>query len=126
MKTKLLIIFIFSFAAAFGQTKENKSPCDSLGEIFTITEVMPTFPGKQKALDAFISENKRECDKSGTVFVTFVVDTAGLIKCTKILRGISYYCDTEALRLLTIMPKWNNATQNGKPVNCQYNLPVKF
>ena len=34
--------------------------------------------------------------------------------------------DAEALRIVKGMPKWTPGTQNGKPVNVKYTLPVNF
>jgi protein TonB len=55
-----------------------------------------------------------------------VVEKDGSIGDAKVLRGIGYSCDEEALRVVKGMPKWIPGTQNGKAVRVQFNMPVKF
>ncbi len=62
----------------------------------------------------------------GTVYVSFIVDTFGKVIRAEILKGISKECDQEAKRVVSLMPGWKAAKQNGIPVMVKMVLPIKF
>ena len=62
----------------------------------------------------------------GKIFVTFIVNEQGNIEDARVLRSFDPEMDTEAVRLIQEMPTWIPGKQNGKPVNCRFNLPVNF
>ena len=62
----------------------------------------------------------------GKVFVEFWVEPDGTLSGAHVERGLCASCDKEALRLVSIMPKWKPATQLGKPIKSRYLLPVAF
>lgn len=101
-------------------------------EIFRVVEAMPQFPGGEVELTRFLNKNidypmmARESDIQGRVYVTFVVETNGVITDVKIIRGIGGGCDEEAVRVVKLMPNWIPGKQRGKPVRVQFNLPVRF
>ncbi|RAJ10928.1 protein TonB [Chitinophaga skermanii] len=108
-------------------------PVEKKEEIYTFVEIMPSFPGGDQALHKFLNDKivypsmAAENGIEGTVFVTFVVDGDGNIKdfkTTGAVRGGGL--EEEALRVVKKMPKWNPGKQNGKPVNVQFNLPIRF
>ena len=90
----------------------------------------PEFPGGQDSLNAFMGANikwQQEKEWSGTVYVQFIVDTNGIIKDANILRGLGDGADREALRVFSIMPRWNPARDiYNKPVIWRMVLPIKF
>lgn len=102
-------------------------------EIFTFVEQPPTFPGGDEALAKYLSNNIRyphlatENGISGTVFVSFVVDSEGQIKDVKTV-GASKGggLEDEAVRVVKKMPKWKPGKQNGRQVSVQFNLPIRF
>ncbi len=97
-----------------------------------VVEVMPEFPGGDEARVKFLNKNliypdsARKHGIQGTVFATFTVDTNGSVSNPKILRGIGYGCDEEAIRIIKLMPKWKPSIQENKAVPVRMNLPVKF
>ena len=101
-------------------------------EVFTVVEVMPSFPGGRDKLMTYLSENIKypnEAKKNkveGRVFVSFVVEKDGTIDDVKILRGIGSGCDKESIRVIENMPKWTPGTQRGKAVRVAFNLPIMF
>jgi TonB family protein len=111
-------------------SKEEKSVQN--GDIFTVVEKMPSYPGGDEARIKFFTENikypqeARQKGITGTVFVTYIVEEDGSVTNVKILRGIGSGCDEEALRVVSLMPKWNPGMQRGKPVRTQFNIPIKF
>ena len=62
----------------------------------------------------------------GTVVVQFVVDKYGNLISPYVVRGISPDCDKEALRILSVMPKWIPGHHNGKDVKVAFTLPIRF
>lgn len=68
----------------------------------------------------------REKQISGKVWVRFQVNTAGKIQNAKVMKGLGYGCDQEAIRIVTNMPLWHPATVNGKPVTTALKIPIAF
>ena len=95
-------------------------------------ETMPQFPGGREVLLKYLAANIKypasavKAKKQGRVIVTFIVQKDGSITHAKIVRSIDPELDAEALRVVKGMPKWTPGTQNGKPVNVKYTVPVKF
>ena len=100
--------------------------------VFQIVEQMPQFPGGEKAMMKYVSENikypqeARDKDIDGRVFVSFVVEKDGSIGEVKVMRGIGGGCDEEAARVISAMPKWEPGKQKGKPVRVSYMMPITF
>ncbi|MGL4632053.1 MAG: TonB family protein, partial [Leadbetterella sp.] len=95
-------------------------------------DVSPSFPGGMKALMRYLGEEIRyperasKVDIAGKVFVRFVVEKDGSIADLKVLRGIGFGCDEEALRVLSGMPKWTPGSVKGNPVRSYFNIPISF
>ena len=101
-------------------------------DVYQIVEQMPEFPNGQEALMLYIAKQVKypaEAKKAGAygrVFVGFIVEPDGSLSDFKVLRGIGYGCDEEALRIVKSMPKWQPGMQRGKAVRVQYLVPVNF
>ena len=101
-------------------------------EIFGIVETMPMFRGGERKLMEFIGSNvvypKEAIDAGieGKVFVEFYIEKDGTVSDAKVLRGIGYGCDEEALRVIGLMPKWFPGKQRGHAVRVRYTLPINF
>lgn len=93
---------------------------------------VPQFPGGMSALGNFLQSNlnypprARANGVKGTVWVTFLVDKKGNVTNIQIARGIGMGCDEEAMRVVSLMPKWIPGKQRGIPVDVLYKLPVRF
>jgi TonB family protein len=101
-------------------------------KVYMVVEHQPEFPGGFDALKNFIRENmlypeaSRKAGKSGTVYVSMVINENGAVTDTKVLRGIDPAIDAEALRVVSSFPAWTAGTQNGKAVKVRYTLPIRF
>ena len=62
----------------------------------------------------------------GRVIVQFVVNTDGSIVDAQVVKPVNPYLDKEALRVVSIMPKWSPGKQRGKAVRVRFTLPVTF
>lgn len=99
-------------------------------------EIMPQFPGGDKALKEFIQKNLRyptEAMKKGIqgrVIVTFNVETDGSITDAKVVKAVDSLLNNEALRIVKSMPKWQpgGMMSKGKTVltKYKYTIPVIF
>ena len=101
-------------------------------DVYQIVEQMPEFPNGEEALMQYIAEQVKypaEAKKAGAygrVFIGFIVEPDGGLSDFKVLRGIGYGCDEEALRVVKSMPKWQPGMHRGKAVRVQYLVPVNF
>ena len=126
----LLLLFV-SNAFSMPQQEhpiENAMP----QEVEATDDTLPHFPGGEKALMKFLSENVKYPEQAsrdsvqGKVIVRFVVDTEGCVVSPTILRSLSPECDAEVLRVVGLMPRWLPCTQNGAAVEADFVLPVNF
>ena len=110
---------------------------------FAVIEDVPTFPGceeieKGKKLSCFntkVSEHinttfkypskARRKNIEGRVLVMFVINKEGDITNIE-TKGGDPILQTEALRIVRLLPKMKPGMQKGKPVNVKYTLPITF
>ncbi|MBU3677352.1 MAG: energy transducer TonB, partial [Chitinophagaceae bacterium] len=101
-------------------------------KVFDFVEQMPEFPGGETKLAEYLSKNIKypkqanENGIQGRVVLSFIVNEDGNITDIKVVRGIGYGCDQEAMRVVNGMPNWKPGRQNGKPVRVSFNLPIMF
>ena len=94
--------------------------------------IMPSFFGGEDAMYKWLSETikyplqAKETGIKGTVYITFVVEKDGSITGAQLMRDIGGGCGEEALRVVSLMPKWREGRQSNKPVRVQFVLPIKF
>ena len=88
---------------------------------------MPSFPGNiQEFLRTHLvwPAGRKNKKVEGKVIVKFYIERDGTCSQFKILRSLSPAFDTEVLRVLKLMPKWNvDSTAKG---GTWYVLPVSF
>ena len=100
--------------------------------VFQVVEEMPEFPGGMGECLKFLGKNIKypvEAQKAGVqgkVIVQFVVEKDGNIANPKVVRSIDPDLDGEAIRVISIMPKWKPGMQKGQPVRVKYTVPVTF
>lgn len=117
-------------------TETTTAPTDSLSlptdSVFEVAEVMPEFPGGTQALFKFISGNLKYPQNAidgqieGRVVLQFVVDKAGKVGNTRVVRSIDPALDQAAIDVVRALPDWKPGMQDGQPVNVRYTLPVNF
>ena len=95
-------------------------------------EQMPYFAGGAEArikyvvTNAIYTERARKENVSGRVYVSFVVDVDGSIVEPYILRGLHPDLDSISIIIVKKMPAWIPAKLRGKPIKCQFNMPIEF
>jgi protein TonB len=63
----------------------------------------------------------------GKVFVKFIIEMDGAITNVELVAGFgNIEINQEAIRIISIMPKWIPGTQSGRPIRQTYTLPIAF
>lgn len=116
------------------ENEVRKDTIDTLGvkkempeKIICCIPPIPSFPGNiQQFLRAHLvwPAGRKNKKVEGKVIVQFYIERDGTCSQFKILRSLSPAFDTEALRVLKLMPKWNvDSTAKG---GTWFVLPVRF
>lgn len=114
------------------ETVAQPEPKPEVEKVFEVVEQMPSFPGGDKALLEYLSNNikypvvAQENGVQGRVTVSFVVEKDGSITDVKVVRSVDPSLDKEAARVVKSMPRWIPGKQNGSAVRVKYNVPVSF
>ncbi|RTL13530.1 MAG: energy transducer TonB [Flavobacteriaceae bacterium] len=155
MKNTLLLCFTLFFINTFSQnentntdvvilTKNDSLSGEKTGDIpFAIIEEAPIFSGcedieRNKRMDCFQKKmgehinatfryppKARKKNIEGRVLVLFIINKDGEINKIE-TRGGDPILQTEALRIVRLLPKMKPGMQKGKPVNVKYALPIIF
>ena len=102
-------------------------------EVFVIVEDMPKFKGgdinkfrewvqKRVRYPEIASENGIQ----GRVYITFVVETSGLVSNVSVTRSVDALLDEAAKEAVEASPKWEPGMQRGRPVRVRYSIPIIF
>lgn len=100
--------------------------------IYDIPEEVASYPGDMETFWTFLMKNLHypegaEADSvQGRVIVRFVVEKDGSLTNYEILHSPDDRLTDEALRVLRMMPRWQPAKNNGRPVRSRYVVPVAF
>lgn len=95
-------------------------------------ESFSKFPGGTDSLRRFIMKNfKYPPDAKhgriqGTVKVKFMITQDGSVDFIEVINSVHPLLDSEALRIVGLMPKWIPATQDGRLVKTYFILPGSF
>lgn len=129
----LLLLYSFPLMAQMAQTQPLLN-----------AEQMPFFPGctdtivQQKRLCSnqtlihFITDNliypetAKGFGIEGTVLVKFVLNESGYLTKSEIVNDIGGGCGEAALNVLSRMPQWEPAMDNGTSVKVELTLPIHF
>ncbi|MPL98889.1 hypothetical protein SDC9_45100 [bioreactor metagenome] len=86
-----------------------------------------SFEEGEKQLNEYIATelDKQKNIKSGTCYISIVINTEGKVEDSKVLYGKDEEFNRAALEIVKKMPDWKPGQQRGKPVNIQYNVEVK-
>jgi protein TonB len=99
--------------------------------VFVIVEKMPEPIGGYKGFYEGLSVNMKYPKRAsrdgvaGKVYISFVVNEKSELSDFKVLKGIGYGCDEEAIRVIALS-KWNAGKQRGKPVKVRMVQTINF
>ena len=101
-------------------------------EPYVVVQEMPSFPGGKEALLRYIGETVVYPDDAiqnriqGTVLLRFVVSSTGEVTRVEVTRSVDPLLDSEALRVISSLPRWKPGRQDGNPVPVWFSVPVVF
>ena len=116
------------------RTSKVTAAADTTGGLSTaeLTKQNPTYPGGDNALYKFLAMNIRYPEDAareniqGRVIVRFLVGKDGSLDSIHVAKGTNPLLDAEAVRVVKSIAKFNPGTENGKPVDMWYTLPIGF
>jgi len=101
--------------------------------IYGNAEVLPSYPGGERALADYFAKNLQYPEDAssegveGTVNISFVVDENGRAYSPMVVSPkLGYGLEEEAMRVFNKMPVWNPGKIKGKNVKTRYTLPLTF
>ena len=87
--------------------------------------IEPELIGGLDSIEINYPDEAKKEKVEGTVIVQLIVGKDGSVNDPKVIEGVGYGCDEEAIRAvqrLRFKPGYNN----GKPVNVNYTIPIYF
>lgn len=98
-------------------------------KIYIICDKMPSYPEGFNNLNMIIQKKIKEVDNpqlKGSVYVSFIITKTGILIEFDIARGSNVESNKAAIEIVKSLEKFIPAEQDGEPVNCMFNLPVRF
>lgn len=96
-------------------------------------EQAPQFPGGTKELMKYLNVRLKfegppyqGMDQVGRVIVQFIIDREGNVIKPRIKKSLDPFLDKEALRIISLLPRFQPGIDDGKPVMTRYTVPVAF
>jgi TonB family protein len=130
IKLFLCLIFCILSNQFISAQNSNLNRKDSLQIHLDSQTTQPIFLGGD--YQKILAENvkypafERENNIEGRVIVQFEVDTSGNIRDIKVVKGVSKYIDQEAIRVVSLLDKWEPGTLNNKKVRMRLTIPINF
>ena len=100
---------------------------------FMLVEQKPSFQGGDaNAFSKWVNsrlnypEIAKENGVQGRVMLQFTVGADGVVRDVKVLRGVDPSLDKEAVRVVSMSPKWTPGKQRDRAVKVTYTFPVIF
>lgn len=100
---------------------------------FQLVEDKPSFMGGDaNTFSKWVNERlvypeiAKENGVQGRVTLQFTVNTDGSVSNVKVLRGVDSSLDKEAVRVVSMSPKWTPGKQRDRAVKVTYTFPVIF
>ncbi|MBO9727587.1 MAG: energy transducer TonB [Chitinophaga sp.] len=99
---------------------------------YVFVERPPVYPGGWEKIDMYLADNIRypkaawKANVGGIVRVKFILDSTGQVTKVQALDSLGYGLEEEATRVVQKMKRWQPGMQQGKPVNVEFMLPIRF
>ena len=116
----------------FACSEESKDASDMDGQLLTIVEEMPEYPGGMDAFYSYLQNEisypsqAKQMGVEGRVFVNFIIEKDGSLSNVKTIKGIGAGCDDEAVRALQNTPSFKPGSQRGRAVKVRMIVPITF
>jgi hypothetical protein len=106
---------------------------DNTGQkIYLLTDPSPAFPGGPQAFARYllraihITGEAREKHIKGRLVISVIIEKDGTTSNIKLVQGLGYGCDEDAMKALKNSPRWRPGTVNGDPVRVKCSVPVNI
>ena len=105
---------------------------DNQPKDFRIVQQLPEYPGGIVAFMKWLQctlkypPAAQQQGIQGKVVVSFIVNKDGSITETRVAKAVNPLLDAEALRVVSLMPKWKPGIDNGKPCRTLFAIPIVF
>ncbi len=125
---KLLILFFILFSRSLNAQVQNSYIAEDT-TIYTIVDKAPMFPNGKAAMYKYIYSKINyqrvfENDVFGKVFIQLVIEKDGTLSNIKITRSLDPFCDSEAVRVVKQMQKWESGKLKNKNVRTKIEIPI--
>jgi TonB family protein len=100
--------------------------------IYVSPTIPPSFVGGVDAMKAFFAQNLKVPEVlkgqeiKGRVFIRFIVRKDGKVDKVHLVKGPNDDCNSEAIRVIKMMPAWTPASDRGDAVSSYHVLPISF
>lgn len=127
MKTCIFIFFCVFVITNQGMTQN--PIVDTVNKEGLYLSEGPRYPGgKEKLCEYLVTHTEYpkaaiDSNITGKVYIGFIVEKDGSITNIKVQRGPCALLDSAAVKVVRTLPRWNPATQNGKPARVRFNIP---
>ncbi|MDR2064988.1 MAG: energy transducer TonB [Prevotellaceae bacterium] len=91
----------------------------------------PAYPGGNRALNEFVAKNLHYPEQavqnniSGSVHLQYVVNDDGIVESVKVLKGLGYGCDEEAVRIVKLF-KFGKVKNRGIRLKTTKKIRINF
>ncbi len=115
-----------------GGLKVNDNDEIDRDSIYVSPTIPPSFSGGIEAMRAFFAQNLKIPEVvqgqeiKGRVFIRFVVRKDGKVDKVHLVKGPNDDCNSEAIRVIKMMPAWIPASDRGDAVSAYHVLPISF
>ncbi|MES2378566.1 MAG: TonB family protein [Bacteroidota bacterium] len=105
---------------------------DETGKVYNQVDRQPGFPGGLEAFGKYLSntirypKEDRENGTSGRVICSFIVEADGTLTEIRSVRAPSETMAKEAVRAMSVSPKWTPGIKDGHAVRVNYTVPIAF
>lgn len=129
---KLHLVFKETYANDILQNGTSTHETGLVVNYTTARNKVPNFKGGKENFGKFLSNTLRYPEKAsrakmqGKVILGFIVETNGQITGITVMQSAGKALDDEAIRVLTLSPLWEPATNYGISVRMFYTLPIVF
>ena len=133
----LLLLLCCAGTTTIAQTSQKKDSARESYITFQSVAYEAQFPGGLSAWQQYLLQNIR-FDKimplvpknvkhwEETAVLQFIVEKDGSIHQIKVINPVSKAVEDEAIRIVSVSPKWQPAMQNGKKVRAWKKQPITF
>ena len=104
----------------------------TFAQVVDAPEKLAEYPGGISAMMTFLKNTlkyPKDCEMAGIegqVILSFVINKEGSISNLEAIQSPDKRLTAEAKRVVSLMPKWIPAMNNGKAVKMRYTLPITF